>query len=570
VSNSPPPFRSCLGCGVNSCGLFLAPFLVFFCGMLIFSDTQFQETAGIFSAIFTIMIFPTFVLLFLSTAIKVRKEGKAVPQRRWGAFFDSVRRHSAILTPRGWGLLWAGVFFVMAAMCGKWASLGTTAVFLLLLLYSMLGLSALISTFRIDAFHDATQSGRGSLKRELSPAVVLSGSPAEERIILNNVPIPLGFLLVIQDENPPEIETESRYVVGVDASKGTTTLAGRLRRTPRGVHLLGPAKIWYQDVLGLTRISVANMATASLKVLPQFRVLQIIEAPRSTVEEPDILCKPHRFASEDFFQFKEYISGDDTRRINWRLSIRTGQLQIRIPETKEIHSDTVLLALDCFFPSKSALNDAVGVEQVLDQLVEVWISLASKMQENGNHVRLVAYVMNADGGMDIESLSCAAHPQTKWQDLGARACWQAEVDVDQLVNLLVDEQHIVVVSSRFILPPVLSTSDAKLLWVYHPPIHALPAPALTFWQTIVGGNVWLGTLKWFFRLPEAVGNEENTLYLQIKMVLLKHHEYYARQRLRRIAIQNGDSVKSEIISQADSAYILEFTDQGHRLVGIQK
>ena len=46
-------------------------------------------------------------------------------------------------------------------------------------------------------------------------------------------------------------------------------------------------------------------------------------------------------------------------------------------------------------------EDAVGVEQVLDQLVEVWLSLAARMQEKGNHVRLVAYVKQEDG-MGIE------------------------------------------------------------------------------------------------------------------------------------------------------------------------
>ena len=151
------------------------------------------------------------------------------------------------------------------------------------------------------------------------------------------------------------------------------------------------------------------------------------------MEEPDVLTKPHRFASEDYFLFKEYVSGDDTRQINWRLSIRTGQLQIRKPESKEIDSDTVLLALDTFFPSKEALADAVGVERVLDQLVEVWISLAARMQEKGNHVRLVAYVKQ-DDGMGIEEVSCAQENQTRWQDLGARACWQADVDVDDLVD----------------------------------------------------------------------------------------------------------------------------------------
>ena len=305
-----------------------------------------------------------------------------------------------------------------------------------------------------QCFFHLNKAKQGHVTSEMSPAVVVSGSPAEERFVLDRVPIPIGFLLVIEDKNPPSLETESRYAVGVDASGGTTTLQGRLRKTPRGLHELGPANIWYQDILGLTRISVANMATTTLKVLPQFRPLDVIEAPRSEVEEPDILTKPNRFASEDYFLFKEYVSGDDTRRINWRLSIRTGQLQIRKPESKEINSDTVLLALDAYFPSKEALTDAVGVEQVLDQLVEVWLSLAARMQEKGNHVRLVAYVKQEDG-MGIEEVSCALESQTRWQDLGARACWQADVDVDGLIKADGRRKACGVVSLALPCPPIL-------------------------------------------------------------------------------------------------------------------
>ena len=110
----------------------------------------------------------------------------------------------------------------------------------------------------------------------------------------------------------------------------------------------------------------------------------------------------------------------------------------------------------------------------------------------------------------------------------------------------------------------------KLLWVYHPPIYALPEQRFTFWQTIVGPNTLTGTLKWLFRLPSDVGNEENTFLMQIKTILFAHHAYHARKRLRKIAEKNGDVVRQTIVSQSDSAYILELSDRVHRLIGVQK
>ena len=167
--------------------------------MLIFSDA-FASTAGIFTALFLLMLVPTFGMLLVATVTKVRRDRAAHTNWTFPKLFASIQKHAGILTARGWGVLWAGVFFTMAAMCARWASLGTTSVFLLLLLYSVIGVSALISTFRINAFHTSSKRNTGMLRREMSPAVVVSGSPAEERFVLDHVPIPLGFLLVIEDK----------------------------------------------------------------------------------------------------------------------------------------------------------------------------------------------------------------------------------------------------------------------------------------------------------------------------------------------------------------------------------
>ncbi len=86
--------------------------------------------------------------------------------------------------------------------------------------------------------------------------------------------------------------------------------------------------------------------------------------------------------------------------------------------------------------------------------------------------------------------------------------------------------------------------------------------------TVIG--IVLGQLAAVFRLPSDVGNEENTFLMQIKTILFAHHAYHARKRLRKIAEKNGDIVRQTIVSQSDSAYILELSDQVHRLIGVQK
>ena len=404
----------------------------------------------------------------------------------------------------------------------------------------------------------------------MSPAVILSGEAAEERFHLTEVPVPAGFMLLIEDRNPPELGTESRYAVGAGARRKVITLSGRFRKTPRGLHRLGPAQIWYQDALGFTRVSVASLATADLKVLPRFRELDIIEPPRSRLEAPDVLTRPHRFPTEDYFRFKEYAAGMDTRRIHWRLSIRTGQLQVRQPETKEITTRRVLLALDCFLPRGRMLSDAVGVETVLDRLVETWLSLANELIERGDQVSIVAPVDDGEGNIVVERLDCAAQTRRRWQDMGARARWQGVYDLPAVLGEVGDDLDAVVVSSRFFAPPPEPLGGQSFTWVYRPPLESLGPPEPAFWLLELGlaEGLTLQAVLQFIQLPGPVGSDRNWFVRRWRDSWERMVAYEARRRLRFIAQREGERTMSALMSRGETVYRLEPGVVGHRLVGL--
>ena len=92
--------------------------------------------------------------------------------------------------------------------------------------------------------------------------------------------------------NPPALETDPVCRWGVFG--GTTTF----RDASDPVCMSLAANIWYQDILGLTRISVANMATTTL----MSPYLNITEAPRSEVKS-QIFTKP-TVLLEDYFSLR--------------------------------------------------------------------------------------------------------------------------------------------------------------------------------------------------------------------------------------------------------------------------
>jgi uncharacterized protein (DUF58 family) len=200
-----------------------------------------------------------------------------------------------------------------------------------------------------------------------------------ETFHLHRVPIMPGFFLAIQDELPPRLATETRHVVPPKARTTPVAASAQVRATPRGTYQAGPARIWYSDLLGLTRVNVASLATAQLKILPSVRTVEILEPPRTPLEEPDILTRPDKFPTEDYFRFREYQSGDDTRRLHWKLSMRVGQMQVRLPETREINAKKILIALDTFAADRR-LADLTPPSSTISStaLVDVWVSIASR------------------------------------------------------------------------------------------------------------------------------------------------------------------------------------------------
>lgn len=569
----PHPLRSAVGIAGHGCGLFMLPFLVGAAAASFLEVSEVADTSRALSWLSILFIAPPLVLQLVGIVLKVGRERaflRARGETSTRALLASVHRHISIVTPRGWAVLITGLWFVFLALAFKWASLGLLAVLSLLLFYVVLGGSSFVSTFLVQTFASGLGRGVSGVRRELSPAVVTAGEPAEERFTLSKVPVPTGFLLLIEDPNPPPLGTESRYAVGAGARRKTVTLSGRFRRTPRGLHRLGPAHIWYQDALGFTRVSVASLATAELKVLPRFHPLEIIAPPRSRLEAPDILTRPHRFATEDHFRFKEYNTGDDTRRIQWRLSVRTGRLQVRQPENREISSRKVLLLLDTWMPKGRVLEDAVGIHFVLDRLVETWVSLAAELVERGEQVAVAAAVDDGKGNIVVEILPGERNARRRWQDIGARARWQGEIDLAEVLDKVGPAQHGVAVSSRFDPPPAQRMAGQDFTWVYLAPEEALGPADPPLWEALVGPGPGAG-LRLFarmFRLPGPAGSDETAFTREIKDVLRTHGELQARARLRAFARLRGRGTLGALVARGDGVYRLEPGPVGHRLVGV--
>ncbi len=564
-----PLWWSAPGCALQLFGVFLLPFVVAFPFALLFETSEVVETTPALLGFSFVVLVPVSVLHVLGLLLKSRRElgfwrgEKALGLARVA---DVLYRHARVATTRGWVLLLGGVLMTVFALYWQWASLGFIAILSLLLFYLLVGWTLFVSTFLARTFEAGLGRHDRGITRQMIPAVTTTGEGVEEVFRFTRVPVPWGYRLVVDDPNPPRLRTESRYAVGVSAASGEVECRGRLRATPRGMYHLGPARISYQDLLGVTQVSVASVATAELKVLPRLVPVVVIDPPRSPMTEPDVVTKPHRFATEDHFRFREYLAGDDTRRIHWRLSMRAGQLQVKLPESKEIDTQQIVLLLDAWLPPGKVLDAATGAEEILDVLVLAWLGIARELVERGNRVTLVAAAGHPTDPqrVDLETLAAKAGTVTRWQDLGARVRWQSNHDLGDMLEHLGPDVHGVVVTARFTAPPPGPFTGRSVTWLCLDPADALGKPDPHWFTQVTGGNV----LKWLFLLPHPVGSEDNHLWNRLVRARAIERRWFARAVLRNAARQRAGATFRELERRGDAIYRIERTPTSIRLVGL--
>jgi uncharacterized protein (DUF58 family) len=433
--------------------LFVLPWLTGALVGMVFDVQEVSETKGRFATIFSVVIVPLLVLQLAAIAIKVGREirvRRIEGARGFGVLVDAVDRHVRVLTGRGMGMAVVSMIMVALALSAKWGQLGVLAVAGLGIMYIASTAATITSAFAVRAFDDRVRRGRGAIDREMSPTVVDAGDAVEERFVLARVPVPAGFRLHIEEQLPVRLGGDTRFALDRSVSRAEVTVTAPLPRTPRGLYRLGPAEIWYEDVLGLTRVYVASRATASLRALPRLRPVVFERNPRSMTKADGPLSMLSPRATEEHFRTRQYAAGDDLRRVHWKQSINTGQLIVRVPESVPFAPSRVRLVLDTYLPPGWRVAAEAGgrklrdgeravarapevLDDVLDLLVEGWIGLAHTLLKRGEAVSLVTAVRDGERIL-VREIECKRGEERKWRAVGSDVVWQHELTLEGLLS----------------------------------------------------------------------------------------------------------------------------------------
>ena len=152
-----------------------------------------------------------------------------------------------------------------------------------------------------------------------------------------------GFL--IEERLDPLLGNPVRVPVAVLGADHALTHRYTLRPSLRGVYKVGPLFAEWTDPLGLARYD--QMLLDADEVLVHPNTEPIFDRPLTRMwEDPPIrppVSKPWPQGFE-FYGMRDYVPGDDLRRVVWRAVARTGRMLVR--ESEQGITDKVVVLID--------------------------------------------------------------------------------------------------------------------------------------------------------------------------------------------------------------------------------
>jgi uncharacterized protein (DUF58 family) len=192
---------------------------------------------------------------------------------------------------------------------------------------------------------------------------------------------------ILEERVPEKLGTTvklpiSRLGGGKSVSHKYSLLASR-----RGVYEIGPLVAVTSDPLGLTQRETQIAESFEMMVHPRIEVVSDRPLTRQ-FEDPPIrppVAKPWPSGME-FYGMREYVPGDDPRRIVWRASARAGKLMIREAEQGITDHVSIIVDTDRTYHS----HDGYEYSESFETGIRAAASLAVRHLREGYEVRCEA------------------------------------------------------------------------------------------------------------------------------------------------------------------------------------
>jgi uncharacterized protein (DUF58 family) len=225
---------------------------------------------------------------------------------------------------------------------------------------------------------------RVSVTRRVSPERARPGQPVTVAIAVENSGSRAAPLLLLEEHLSAGLVGGNRFALrGIEAGgrRGATLT---LRAARRGRYAVGPMEISIVDPFSLARTRSVAAGRIDFLVHPRIEPLAL---PRAAGDRRNsalaALRQPTGARGEDFYTLREYVEGDDLRKIHWASTAKSGRYMIRQEETPWQTRATVLL------DDRAAVHDGWGGQSSFERAIEAAASLVDLYASSGYSCRLL-------------------------------------------------------------------------------------------------------------------------------------------------------------------------------------
>lgn len=284
-----------------------------------------------------------------------------------------------MLTRRGYTLIGSALGLLVAGRL-----LGSVELWMLSL--------ASLTLLGLDVIWLRTRSRRLEAGRQVSPVRLHVGTEGTVNLEVHNAAPRPTPLMLLQDQFD-DGRQEARFVLGPLAPGETKSAAYRIPTSRRGRFTVGPFAGEILDPFGFARRRFTLVPSQVVVVYPRIHTLRGVDARLGPDHRTGARTVHKSIGGDDFLALRNYVIGDDLRRVHWASTARVGELMVRQDEAP--WQAPPILVLD----RRAGVHTAASFELA----VEAFASLVVMFHTSG--VPFVATtsdgrVLRADAGPD--------------------------------------------------------------------------------------------------------------------------------------------------------------------------
>ena len=226
----------------------------------------------------------------------------------------------------------------------------------------------------------------GYVARRVTPEPFSLGEPEEVAVVVENRAA-AGLIGRVADHAPARLRPAPREVTGRFDRDGVLRVAYRTFSPARGAYVFGPVdlRVWRED--GWWRRQVAIPAAQEVAVFPNVVAIRRIQLSlrRGLRAMAGMRRARPPGASTAFAGLREYVRGDDVRRVSWTATARRDRPVV--VEVEAERGQQVMIAIDC----GRLMTAPAGDLDKLDHAVNAALMLAWVAQAHGDRVGMMTF-----------------------------------------------------------------------------------------------------------------------------------------------------------------------------------